>query len=79
MTDHSPLPQQPRERTAGWLFQVLAEKRLGVVPQLVRRAFAIAWPVIGEKGMAGAVVDLGGDVLAGAAEAGAISVRTWRL
>src|SRR5438067_918842 len=54
----------PRER-AFPLLQVLAEEGLNVVPQLIGRALAIARPVIGEEGVAGALVDLRRHVLAG--------------
>src|SRR6266704_1147551 len=54
-----------RGLSSGSLLQMLAEKRLDVVPQLIGRAFAIARPVIGNEGVAGALVDLGGHVLAG--------------
>jgi hypothetical protein len=43
------------------LFQVLGEERDDVVPQLVSRTLAVARPVIGQKGMAGTIVDLGRD------------------
>jgi len=51
----------------GALFQVLREKRGRIVPQLVRWGFAVVGPIIGKKGMRGAFVDLGGDILAGPA------------
>ena len=47
-------------------FQVFLKERGRIVPQLVRRAFAVGWPIVGEKGVAGVLVDFGGDVLAGA-------------
>src|ERR1700680_1244031 len=51
----------------GWgrLFQVLGEERDDVVPQLLGGALAIARPVIGEKRVAGAFVDLCRHVLLG--------------
>ena len=52
-------------------FQVLVEERDGIRPQLGRRRFAIARPVIGEKGVPGVFVDFDRDVLAGTLPPGA--------
>src|SRR5437870_329879 len=46
--------------------QMLVEERDGIAPQLGCRPLAIARPVVGEEGMAGVLVDLDRDVLAGA-------------
>src|SRR5437764_8351753 len=64
-TSGRPLPRCPAGEGTRLGFQVLAEKPLDVLPQLLRRAFAIARPVIGEKGVAGAIIDLRRDLLAG--------------
>ena len=51
----------------GALFQVLREKRRRVVPQLVRRGFAVIGSIIGKEGVRGAFIDLGSDIFAGPA------------
>src|SRR5271166_176853 len=55
----------------GSALQVLVEEGDGIRPQLGGRSLAIARPVIGEKGMAGILVHLDRDVLAGALRPGA--------
>ena len=50
--------------------QILVKERDGIRPQLGRRRLAIARPVIGEKGVAGILVDLDRNVLAGALRPG---------
>src|ERR1700758_3798463 len=52
-------------------FQMLGEERNDVLPQLGRRALAIARPGIGEESMPGVPVDLDLDFLAGALRAAA--------
>src|SRR5947209_2573731 len=61
------LSLSPRGERAGvrGLLQVLAEIGLDVAPQFLRRRFAVARPVIGEKGVSGVLVDLCRDILPG--------------
>src|SRR5262249_16390121 len=62
----APFPQCGKEALKGrLLLQVVGEEGLDMTPQFLRRGLAIARPVIGEKGVAGVLVDLCRDILAG--------------
>src|SRR5204862_6096367 len=60
-----PLPARGERAGVRGLLQVLAEIGLDIAPQFLRRRFAVARPVIGEKGVSGGLGDLCRGVLAG--------------
>src|SRR5262249_4767233 len=57
--------RRSRNSRLGTLLQVLREERGCVGPQFLCRGFAIARPIVGEKGVASVFVDLGRHVLTG--------------